>query len=69
MHAGKLLKALFAEMSDSKVNYDKMEHSVAITDWLIENSPEDLVELADMLSGIFERRELGVDSVGFEADN
>jgi predicted ATPase len=44
-----LLYDLFAHMSGTKVHYDKVEHSVALTEWLIGNDPDSLGELVDLL--------------------
>ena len=48
----KFLKALFKDVTGSKVQFDKIKHSVGLTDWIIENSPEDLKELQDLLKAI-----------------
>lgn len=48
----KFLKALFKDVTGSKVQFDKIKHSVALTDWIIENSVDDLKELQDLLTGI-----------------
>jgi len=45
----RILKEVFAELSETRVVYDKVKHSVALTEWLIENAPEDLKEIADLL--------------------
>ena len=49
IHASNLLKDIFKELSDTRVAFEKPEHSVLLTDWIIENSPDDLRELADFL--------------------
>ncbi|MES2762325.1 MAG: AAA family ATPase [Bacteroidota bacterium] len=46
------LSALFSELTKSKVCFDKIKHSVALTEWIIENSIEDLKELQDLLTQI-----------------
>jgi len=45
----KLLAALFSELSETRVSYDKTEHGFALTKWLIEHDPESLRELSDLL--------------------
>lgn len=45
VHAANLLDGLFEELSNSKERYRKMEHSVQLTKWLIENNPEQLLQL------------------------
>lgn len=49
VHAGNLLKALFSDLSGQTVEYRKTEHSVAIADWLLENEPPSLQEIADLV--------------------
>jgi hypothetical protein len=47
--APKFLKDLFYAHSNNTLEYGKTEHSVALTNWLIEHEPEALRELADLL--------------------
>ncbi len=49
--AAKLLKDLFADLSETRVAYDKVVHGVALTRWLCENAPEELREVADLIEG------------------
>ena len=49
VHGGKILEDLFLEFSGKKHYYDKIEHGLALTNWLIENAPEELQEIADLL--------------------
>lgn len=44
-----LLKPLFRQFSENTYEYDKVVHGIQLTEWLIENSPEDLLEVADLL--------------------
>ncbi|GIK64957.1 MAG: hypothetical protein BroJett018_27510 [Chloroflexota bacterium] len=44
-----LLKSLFRQFSESTYEYDKVVHGIQLTEWLIENCPEDLRDVADML--------------------
>ena len=48
--APKLLEDLFSGLSEAKLEYRKIEHSIAITEWLIRNKPETLREIADLLA-------------------
>jgi hypothetical protein len=48
----KMLSDIFQEMSENRVVYDKTTHSVALTDWLIQNDPEALREVANLLSAL-----------------
>ena len=45
-----VLGDIFKEISENRVVYKKTSHSVALTDWLIQNNPEKLREVADMLA-------------------
>ncbi|MEN2468589.1 ATP-dependent nuclease [Burkholderia sp. GS2Y] len=49
VNAPKILSNLFSSLLDSPEEYRKTTHSVAITDWLLENFPEKLMPIADML--------------------
>jgi predicted ATPase len=56
VHGANLLKGLFAELTYHRVEFDKVAHGSALTAWLIENDPEALREVADMLSEILRTR-------------
>lgn len=45
----KLLEDLFTSLSNGRVTYQKVHHGEALTRWLIDNSPEDLADLANWL--------------------
>jgi len=45
----KLLKDLFADLSETRVSYEKVVHGVDLTQWLCDNAPEDLEELAGLI--------------------
>jgi energy-coupling factor transporter ATP-binding protein EcfA2 len=45
-----VLSDIFSELSENGASFDKMIHSVAITEWILEHSPEDLKGLSDWLS-------------------
>jgi hypothetical protein len=48
VNAPKMLKDLFFALStDTPLAYDKIKHSVALTEWLLANKPDDLRELVD----------------------
>jgi len=53
--AAKLLNDLFNEITETRVCYDKIKHGLKLTDWLIQNSPGDLKELAEFLTGILSK--------------
>lgn len=50
VHGANLLSDLFSYLSEARVNYLKTEHSVKITEWIIENAPEQFDEIAALLS-------------------
>jgi len=47
--AAALLSDAFQELSETRVSYEKVTHSVAITEWLIEQQPAELQEIAAFL--------------------
>ncbi len=50
--AAGLLGDIFGEVSENRVRYDKVKHSADLTRWIVENSPGDLREVADLLAGV-----------------
>jgi hypothetical protein len=50
--AARVLAEIFAELSENRVSYEKMRHSVAITEWILENNPGHLQELANWIVGV-----------------
>jgi predicted ATPase len=55
INAGKLLFSLFGELSEHRVEYRKTEHSVMLTQWLLDKHPEDLSEVAEVLTAALKR--------------
>lgn len=55
VNSAKLLKCLFQELSGSREAYQKTKHSIQLTEWLIENKPEHLVELTNFLKGLLKQ--------------
>lgn len=53
--AYKLLKALFSHLTNARVSYLKTRHSVALTDWLLNNRPEALQGLASEIEAVLDR--------------
>lgn len=49
VNGAKFLEKMFSALTESKVLYDKIEHSVALAEWLIDNSFEELKEYQDMI--------------------
>jgi len=52
VHGGRLLEDLFGDMSAGTIVYRKTKHSVALTDWLVENSPDELADITGLLRKI-----------------
>jgi hypothetical protein len=50
--AAKLLQHLFSDMSEEKEKYRKVEHSLAITSWLIANDKDSLQEVLQLLKTV-----------------
>lgn len=44
-----LLKSLFTECSEARVEFSKTKHSFELTEWLVENEPGHLYELSEFL--------------------
>ncbi|MEG3847854.1 AAA family ATPase [Microcoleus sp. herbarium19] len=54
INAAKLLDVLFSELSEARVEFRKTTHSVMLTEWLLENNPEQFAELVQFLRGILD---------------
>jgi hypothetical protein len=52
IHAAMLLGDIFGELSENRVRYDKVIHGVELTRWVIQHSPDDLREVADLIDDI-----------------
>jgi hypothetical protein len=54
VHAGKFLDALFKDLSENRYSYesDKAYYGVELTSWIVENSPDDLNDIKDLLNTI-----------------
>jgi predicted ATPase len=48
----RVLKEIFVTLSETRVSYDKVKHSVALTKWIVENAPAELEGIALLLSQI-----------------
>jgi hypothetical protein len=55
--SAKMLTEMFDELSETRVRYDKMRHSVSITEWLLDNRPIVLEELSNWLVALFQKDE------------
>lgn len=49
VHGAKILVDIFKEFSDCRVEYDKVLYGLALTEWLVENAPDDLAEVAEVI--------------------
>jgi len=54
VHGAKLLDTIFKKFSECRVEYDKVKYGVALTEWILENSPSDLHEVADIIASRLE---------------
>ena len=55
IHGAKVLQDIFSELSQTRVAFDKRIHSLALTEWLIEHSPQDLKEIAELITMVLEK--------------
>lgn len=53
----RVLKEIFSRLSESRVAFEKTEHSVALTEWMIQNKPHQLDEIASLICGILDAAE------------
>jgi hypothetical protein len=52
LDAAKLLGDLFATLTGNRVEFSKTSHSIKLTEWLLENQPDTLEEIATMLGKV-----------------
>ncbi|MFN6471463.1 MAG: ATP-dependent nuclease [Nostoc sp. SerVER01] len=52
VHGANILKSMFQEFCDDKLEFRKTKHSYRLTEWLVENKPDFLSKLAKELSKI-----------------
>ncbi len=50
VHGAKLLADIFKEFSGSLIEYDKVKYGVALTEWIVEHTPIDLTEVANVIA-------------------
>jgi hypothetical protein len=55
--AASLLEDLFVDLSDTRVEFEKVRDNAKLTEWLIENEPDALAELAELLTEVLGREE------------
>jgi hypothetical protein len=51
-NAPKLLADLFSEISDQRLTFSKLTHSIALTEWMLKNKPEELSELRNYVTAL-----------------
>jgi hypothetical protein len=56
VHGGKLLKNLFEEVTSTRLFYDKVVHSVRLTEWLLRADNNGLNELVEYVSEVFSKQ-------------
>ena len=54
VHGAKLLETIFKEFSELRFEYDKVKYGVSITEWILENTPTDLTEVANVIASKLE---------------
>jgi predicted ATPase len=52
VHGAKILADIFREFSDCRVGYDKVLYGLALTEWIVENAPNDLDEVAEVIQSM-----------------
>jgi hypothetical protein len=52
IHAKKALRAIFSQLSDTRVRYDEVAHGLALTEWLVANDSAALHEVRERLTGL-----------------
>lgn len=56
VHAPSLLKDLFSEISETKEEFGKMQHSVRLTEIILEREPDFFTEIVDYLKNILDMK-------------
>jgi len=51
-----LLKDIFIEFSENRVEYDKVKHGVHLTKWIIKNIPSDLDDVVEVMKKVFGKK-------------
>jgi len=49
IHAARVLSDVFSQLSETRMAYDKVKHSMRLTNWLIEHNPATLKEISDLI--------------------
>ena len=51
VRGARILAALFSELSEQRVAYDKVQHGIALPEWLLEHSPQELDDVGQLIEG------------------
>jgi predicted ATPase len=54
VHGKCILKSIFAELSESRVEYREVEHGSALTEWLLANRPQALEEIHELMTRVLD---------------
>ncbi len=49
VHGAKILADIFKDISECRVEYDKVKYGMALTEWILEHAPDDLAEVANVI--------------------
>ena len=52
VHGAKLLNAMFRELSETRYEYDKIAYGLELTKWIVNNEPDELNEIVELLREI-----------------
>jgi len=63
VHGAKLLETIFNEFSECRIEYDKVKYGVALTEWILEHSPTDLTEVANVIASRLKTHQVVVSNV------
>lgn len=55
VHAGRLLDAVFKQISEARVEFEKPEHSVELATWILEHTPNEFDEIVALLDAALKK--------------
>lgn len=55
VHGAKMLEDLFKTLSEKRVNFNKVEHDLPLTKWIIANAPKELAEIGELIKKVLSR--------------
>ncbi|MDZ8088713.1 MAG: AAA family ATPase [Nostoc sp. DedQUE12b] len=55
IHGANIIESMFQKLCDNKLEFRKTKHSYKLTEWLVENKPDFLSELAEELGNILHK--------------